>query len=210
MNPATNAARRIDTVVFDLGNVLIPWDPRRLYRKLFATEPEVEHFLTEICPMSWHSQQDGGRALAEATAERLALFPQHETLIRAFYDRIDEMFDVPIEGSVALLQELKAKGYRLYALTNWPAEMFPAARRDYPFLAEFEGILVSGEEKLVKPDPAIYHLLFKRFAIDPARAVFMDDSPANVQASLDVGMAAIHFQSPEQTRAALRELGVEV
>lgn len=200
---------KIDTVVFDLGNVLIPWDPRRLYRKLLSSEAEVEQFLAEVCTMPWHTQQDAGRPLAEATAERLALFPQHEALIRAFYDRVDEMFDVAIPESVAILHAVKAAGYRMYALTNWPGEMFPPAVRRYPFLNEFEGIVVSSHEKLVKPDPALYRILFDRYAINPATAVFIDDSLANVEASRALGMRAIHFRDPAELAPALRSLGLQ-
>ncbi|WP_341675547.1 HAD family phosphatase [Niveibacterium sp. SC-1] len=198
----------IDTVIYDLGNVLIPWDPRRLYRKIFADEARMEHFLSEICPMNWHAQQDAGRSFAEATAERLALFPEYAEPIRAFYGRWSEMFDAPIPGSLAMLEEMKQRGLRLYALTNWSAEDFATAYERFPFLRSFEGIVVSGEEGLVKPDRRIYELLFERYGVAPTRAAFVDDSLPNVEAARALGMKGVHFRDAEQARAEFVALGV--
>ena len=134
----------IDTVVFDLGEVLIPWDPRRLYRRLFADEAAMERFLAQVCTPEWNGRQDAGRPLAEGTALLVAAFPEHEALIRAYYGRWEEMLGPVNEGSAALVRDLKAAGYRVLALTNWSGETFPRARRLYPVLEAFEGILVSG------------------------------------------------------------------
>lgn len=198
----------IDTVIFDLGNVLIPWEPQRLYRKLIPDAAQRDRFLSEVCTGAWNTEQDAGRSLEAGTLAKIAEFPQYETWIRAYYDRWEEMLDEPFAGSVAILQEVLDKGLRVYALTNWSAETFARARPRYPLLGWFAGIVMSGEEGLVKPDPAIYRLLFERYAVDPTRAAFIDDSVPNVAAAQALGLAAIHFQSPQQTRAALERLGV--
>jgi 2-haloacid dehalogenase len=201
---------RIDAIVFDLGDVLIPWNPRKLYRKLFADEGEMERFLAEVCTMEWNGLQDAGRSIAEGTTERITAFPQSEALIRAFYDRWLEMLGEAIEGSVQLVHELKAGGYRVLALTNWSSETFPRAQRLYPVLGEFEGIVVSGREGMIKPNPAIYRLLCARYAVSPERAVFIDDNPVNVEGAQSIGMHGIHFRDPKQVRSALISLGVRL
>ncbi len=201
---------RIDTVVFDLGDVLIPWNPRRLYRKLFPDEASMEKFLAEVCTMEWNNEQDRGRTIEEGTSLLIAAHPQCEGLIRAFYERWTEMLDVVVEGSVRLLRDLKQKGYHVFALTNWSAETFEEARHLYPVLDEFEGILVSGQESIVKPDAAIYRLLCQRYSIVPECAVFIDDNPVNVDGARAIGMKAIRFRNPDQARQELKALGIEV
>ncbi|MDW3650265.1 MAG: HAD family phosphatase [Bacteroidia bacterium] len=197
----------IDTIVFDLGGVLIDWNPRYVYRTIFDSEEKVESFLANVCVSSWNEEQDRGRSLKEGTEILLAKHPEWEKEIRAFYDRWPEMLGGPIQGSVDILESLKVgKNYRLYALTNWSDETFPVALGRYDFLQWFEGILVSGKEKLIKPDPAIYKLLFERFNIDPEKAIFIDDSLKNVEGAKAVGMHAIHFRSPMQMREELAEL----
>lgn len=199
---------RIDTVVFDLGDVLIPWNPRNLYRKLFQDEASMEHFLGTICTPEWNAQQDAGRSLEEGTELLVAAFPEEEARIRAFYDRWSEMLGAAIEGSVKLVLELKAQGYRVLALSNWSAETFPRARTLYPVLDEFEGIVVSGFEGMAKPDPRIYRLLCERHGVAPERTVFIDDSLRNVEGARGVGMQAIHFQSPDALRESLAAMGI--
>lgn len=199
---------RIDTVIFDLGDVLIAWDPRNLYRKLIPDETVMEDFLVRVCTNEWNARQDAGRSLADGTAELLAAFPQHETWIRAFYDRWPEMLGGVIEGTEKLLRDLKAAGYRVLALTNWSAETFPLAQRLFPILGEFEGIVVSGLEGMIKPDPAIYRLLCERYQVSPARAVFIDDNPRNVAAAADLGMHGIRFTAPPRLGDELRSLGL--
>lgn len=192
------------TIIFDLGGVLIKWDPKRLYRKIFDKEAEMHFFLENICTSDWNEQQDAGRPLEEAMDVLVVQHPEYETEIRAFYGRWPEMLGGPIEGTVQLLKELKASGdYRLYALTNWSAETFPIAIERYEFLTWFEGILVSGDEKMKKPDPAIYNLLLERYNIDRSTAVFIDDSLKNVKGAKAVELEAIHFQSPEQVKSEL-------
>ncbi len=200
----------IDTVIFDLGDVLIPWNPRNLYRKLFSDEAEMERFLAEVCTMEWNAQQDAGRPREEGTALLVARHPEYEPLIRVFYDRWEEMLGEVIQGSAELLLELKAKGYRVFALSNWSAETFPVARPKYPILEEFEGLVISGREGLIKPDPAIYRLLCERHGIDPRRAVFIDDNLANVEGARGVGMRAIAFRDAAQARKELAALGLPV
>ena len=199
---------RFDTVIFDLGDVLIAWDPRNLYRKLIPDEAVMEDFLVRVCTAEWNARQDAGRSLADGTAELLAAFPQHETWIRAFYDRWPEMLGGVIEGTERHLRGLKASGYRVLALTNWSAETFPLAQRLFPVLGEFEGIVVSGLEGMIKPDPAIFRLLCERYQVSPARAVFIDDNPRNVSAAAALGMHGIRFTAPPQLGDELRSLGL--
>ncbi|MFM8450320.1 MAG: HAD family hydrolase, partial [Haliscomenobacter sp.] len=180
-----------------------------LYRKIFQEEAQVQFFLTHICDSQWNEQQDAGRPLAEATQILVAQFPEYTEAIQAYYGRWTEMLGGPIRGTVQLLEALhQQKKYRLYALTNWSHETFPYALQHYDFLQLFDGILVSGEEKLVKPDPRIYQLLFERFDINPSTALFIDDNPKNVLASRQSGMEALQFVSPEQLQAALSDMGI--
>jgi 2-haloacid dehalogenase len=199
---------RIETVIFDLGNVLIGWDPRRLYRQLIEDEAQMEWFLREVCNSEWNEQQDAGRPWVKGTALLREQFPEHAGLIDAYHLRWKETLLGPIEGSVALLAELKARGVRLLALTNWSQETFPIARQLYPFLQWFEGIVVSGEERLVKPDPRIYQLLLDRYSVDPAGALYIDDSARNVEAAEALGMHGWWFRDPAGLREHLVELGL--
>lgn len=199
----------IETIIFDLGGVLIDWDPRHLYRKIFDDEAAMERFLQEVTTPEWNEEQDAGRPLAEATEGLLRQHPQYETEIRAFYGRWPEMLNGPIEGCLDILEALyRQDSHRLYALTNWSAETFPVAQARYAFLQWFEGILVSGKEKLKKPDPRIFQLLLDRYDIDAPRSLFIDDNLRNVEAARAVGISAIHFQGPDQLRTALAERGV--
>ncbi len=203
--------RAIDTVIFDLGNVLIRWDPRNLYRKLFGDDTDaMERFLAEVCHPEWNERQDAGRTWQEAIDEAIAHHPQHEALIRAYRLRWDEMLDGAILETVAVLQQLRDSGTRLLALTNWSRETFPVALERYEFLHWFEGILVSGEEGLIKPDPAIFRRLISRFDVDVSRAIFIDDSPRNVDGAQRVGLQAIHFENADKLRSDLRALGLPV
>lgn len=206
--PALQTAT-IDTVIFDLGNVLIDWNPRHLYRKLFGADTEaMERFLAEVCNGAWNECQDAGRTWEEGIKEAIARHPDHEELIRAYHQRWDEMLGGPIAESVALLRELRDGGTRLLALTNWSRETFPIARERYDFLSWFEGILVSGDEGVIKPDPAIYRLLISRFDVDVTRAVFTDDNIRNVEGARQAGLQALHFTGAQQLRAELRKLGL--
>jgi 2-haloacid dehalogenase len=201
----------IDTVVFDLGNVLIDWNPRYLFRKLYGEDvAKMEHFLKEVCSSEWNECQDAGRPWQEGVAEAIARHPDHAEMIRAYHERWEEMLGEPILESVALLEELRRSGFRVLALTNWSHETFPVALERFHFLHWFEGIVVSGQEKLIKPDPAIFRLLISRYRIEPSRAVFIDDNVRNVAGAEQVGMRALHFTSAEKLRRDLRELGLTV
>jgi 2-haloacid dehalogenase len=199
----------LDTVVFDLGNVLIDWSPRHLYRKLFGADIEgMERFLAEVCNGAWNERQDAGRTWEEGIQEAVARYPEQADLIRAFRHRWDEMLGGPMHDSVAVLEELRKNGTRLLALTNWSRETFPIALERYEFLSWFEGILVSGQEGIIKPDPAIYRLLISRFAVDVSRAVFIDDSLRNVEGARLVGLHALHFGGAAKLRSDLIALGL--
>lgn len=194
-------------IVFDFGGVLIDWNPRYLYRRVFdGDEARVEHFLTEICTHDWNVAQDAGRTWAEAIDERVAKFPEHADAIRAYRARWIETLGAPIDGSVAILEELRAAGHPLYGLTNWSHETFPLARARHAFFDAFAGIVVSGAERLIKPDPRLFRVLMDRYEIEPG-STFIDDNSANVAAAVQLGLHGIHFQSPPQLRAALVELG---
>lgn len=199
----------INTVIFDLGGVLIDWNPRYLYRKIFKTEEEINWFLENVCTPEWNDQQDAGRSFEEATEELVTKFPEHELAIRAWYGRWNETINGRIHETVALLKEIKeSKKYKLYALTNWSAETFPWALDNFEFLHWFEGIVVSGVEKSRKPFPEFYKILFDRYQINPAQAIFIDDNIKNVEGALKVGLPTIHFQSAEQTRKELAKAKV--
>ena len=200
----------IDTVVFDIGNVLISWDPRWLFRQLLEDDAAIAHFFSEVDFFAWNEQHDAGQLFAQGIADHSARFPHHAHLFQAFFDRWEETLGPAIEGNVRLARRLRSTGYRTLALTNFSTETFPHALRRHAFLTEFEGILVSGREQLLKPDPAIYRLLCARHQVTPARAVFIDDSLKNVEGARQIGMHAIHFQSVEQLSADLRQLGVRV
>ncbi len=198
----------IDTVIFDIGNVLIPWEPRWLLRKLLPDDTAVERFLAEVNFSAWNAQHDAGQTFADGIARHTAAFPHYGHLFQTYFDRWEETIAAPIEGSVTLARQLRAAGYRTLALSNFSAETFPRALSLNPFLDEFEAILISGEAMLIKPDPAIYRLLCERHGVQPASAVFIDDSLHNVEGARRVGMHAVHFRSVEQVIDELGALGV--
>jgi len=191
-------------VVFDVGNVLIHWDPRRLYRQLFDDPAKVEWFLAHVCHSAWNLELDRGRAYGEAIAERIAMFPEYAAEIRAYDEHWDEMVAGAVEGSVTLLERLRAAGVPLYAITNFSRTKFDHATKRFPFLLKFDGIIVSADEALVKPDPAIFELFLKRFGLSAPDCLFIDDSAANVESARKLGMAAHHFRDSETLETALR------
>ena len=199
-----------DAVVFDLGGVLIEWDPRRLYRSLLAEEEEIERFLATVCTPAWNAEQDAGRSLREGTEALVATFPEHEALVRAYYDRWEEMLGGPIEGAEELLDDVGRAGVRRLALTNWSSETFPIARERFPWLARFDGIVVSGEEGVAKPDPRLFRVLVDRFELTPDRCAYVDDAPENVRAAEDVGFRGVVFEGIEPLRRSLADLGILV
>ena len=206
MNEPASPGRSI--VVFDLGGVLIDWNPRHLYRKLIADEAAMEEFLATICTPEWNERQDAGRSFAEAASLLKARHPDKSALIDAYFPGFDEMMSGPIAGSVEILAELRARGVPLYGLTNWSAETYPLALRRFDFLAWFRGVVVSGEVGHIKPDPHIYRLLLERFAIAPEEAVYIDDNPRNAAAATALGMHGIAFTDPAALRRALVALGL--
>jgi 2-haloacid dehalogenase len=201
---------RIDTIVFDLGGVLVDWDPKYLYSKVFNNDTKrIESFLSEVCTPEWNMQQDAGRSFAEATQILIEKFPGEEKYIRLFYDRWAEMIRGEVKGTVSLLETLKRNdSHKLFALTNWSAETFPVALELFDFLNYFEGIVVSGEEKTRKPFPEIYQILFERFSIEPASSVFIDDSLPNIETAVELGMNGIHFRHPEQLVSELQAIDI--
>lgn len=196
-------------VVFDLGGVLVDWDPRHLYRRLLPDDDAVEAFLAEIGFDAWnHAMDAGGATWAEAVADHAARHPQRRELIEAYPARFLETLGGPIEGSVELLHELRATGVRLLALTNWSSETFALSREHLPFLDAFEDVLVSGDERVAKPDPAIFGLLVRRYGLDPERTGFVDDRQANVDAAAAHGLTALRFTDPGALRGDLVALGL--
>ena len=203
----TKAVRNI--VVFDLGGVLIDWDPRYLYRKLFrGDETAIEHFLSTVCTREWNLAQDAGRSFAEGARLLKRQHPDKAELIDAYGARFDEMMAGPIAGTVEILAELRDRGAPLYGLTNWSAETYPLALKRFEFLSWFRGILVSGEVGATKPDPRIYALMLARFAIDPQRAVYIDDHAANAEAARRFGIHGIHFTTSDALRRELVRLAL--
>ena len=198
-----------DTIILDLGNVLINWDPKLLYNKLFDSEEKTNHFLENICTLTWNEEQDAGRSLEAGTKALIEEFPQHKAEIEAYYSRWEEMLNGPIEGTVEIFKKLKATGkYKFYALTNWSAELFPIALRKFDFLNWFDGIVVSGDEGIRKPEAAFFQILFDRYQVNPADAVFIDDNLRNVEAARKLGIQSIRFTSPEELEKELKDLNV--
>jgi 2-haloacid dehalogenase len=199
----------MNAVLFDLGGVLVDWNPRYLYAPLFGDDRErMEHFLAHVCAPEWNHAMDAGKPFVEAVAERQRLFPEHGELIALWKDGWPHMLRDAIHETVDILAELRARGHRLVALTNWSAETFPVARARFAFLQWFEDIVVSGEVRLAKPDPRIFRLAIERNALDPARTLFIDDSPANVEAARGVGLRATRFSGASDLRQDLVRLGL--
>jgi 2-haloacid dehalogenase len=196
------------TVVFDLGAVLIDWNPRYLYRSLIDDPDEMERFLAEVTTPAWNHEQDRGRRWEDAVAELVERHPAHADLIRAYHERWPEMLGEQLHETVDVLAELRDAGVALYALTNWSAETWPIAVERYPFLGWFRGIVVSGEVGAAKPEPAIFQALVGRYGVVPADSVFIDDQPANVEGARRQGFRAIRFVDAAKLRNELEALGV--
>lgn len=201
-------AATIDAVVFDVGGVLIDWNPRHLYRKIFEAEAEMERFLAEVCSHDWNEQADAGRPIAEITAELCTRHPDKHDLIESYYGRFPEMMKGAHDDTVALLERLHARDLPLYVLSNFSAETFPLARRRFGFFERFSGLVISGEEGMKKPDPRIYDVVIERFGLQPASTLFIDDRADNAQAAIDAGWQALLFTSPRALEADLRDLGL--
>ena len=203
---------KIDTIIFDLGGVLIDWNPEYVFLDVFNNDREkMQWFFDNICTHDWNENQDAGYPMAQATEDRVVLFPEYEKEIRMFYGRWVEMLGDAISGTVDILKRLiESKDYKVVALTNWSAETFPIALERFDFLHWFEGIIVSGEEKTRKPFDDIYYLTLKRFNINPEHAIFIDDNLRNIEAANNLGINGIQFQSPESLHKQLKTFNINL
>lgn len=193
-------------IVFDFGGVLVDWNPHHLYDKYFGSREKAEWFLNNICLYSWNLQMDGGKPFAEGVAELQAEHPEWSEAIAIYHTRWIEMMNGEIEGMVSVIRRLKMAGYGVYGLTNWSAETFPMVRDTYPVFQEFDGIVVSGEEHLLKPDAAIYKCLLERYALQAEESLFVDDNADNVAGARNVGMKAIQFTSAVELERELKDV----
>lgn len=197
---------KVENVIFDFGGVLVDWNPRYLFRNYFQDESEMEHFLRHICTDEWNLEQDRGRSLADGTRLLLEKFPEYHSLIQLYYDQWEVMLHGDIPETVSLLYQLKEK-YKLFGLTNWSAETIPIAYKRFSFFQAFDGIVVSGEEKLIKPDKKLYHLLLDRYNLKVENTIFIDDNLNNIKAAEDIGLIAIHYENSSQLKAKLQSIG---
>lgn len=205
----TAPTRRPTAVVFDIGKVLIEWDPRHLYRELFGGDEDLmEHFLGTVCTPEWNLEQDRGRPWDEAVRLLAAQHPDCTELIRAYDDCWDMMVPGPIDGTPEILDALKARGTPVYSITNFSSAKFERSQKRFDFLTRFDGIIVSGVVGLVKPDPAIYHRLFDTYGLNPADLYFIDDSLPNVETARALGMTAHHFAGAGALRTDMEALGL--
>lgn len=201
----------ITTIIFDLGGVLIDWDPKYLYRKIFKDESEMNHFLEKVCTPEWNEEQDAGRTIKEATEILIQQYSGHAENIRAYYERWEEMLGGAIEDTVEIFRKLKeSKKFKIYALTNWSAETFPNALERYEFLRWFDGVVVSGTEKKRKPFAKFYQILLDRYNVKAEEAIFIDDNIRNVDAAKQLGLDAIRFKTPELLGRELLARGIDL
>ena len=203
-------SRPIENIIFDLGGVLVDWNPEYLYTKVFGEDKErMGWFLANVCTPEWNMEQDAGRTLKEGTELLIGRFPEYEKFIRMFYDRCEEMIAGEVAEVVSLLESLKTSNReRLFALTNWSAETFVLAQRRFDFLDHFEGIVVSGQEGTRKPYGRIYEILLERYALDPLQSLFIDDNYENIRAAERFGIRGVHFRDPNQLKRDLTGLGI--
>jgi 2-haloacid dehalogenase len=205
--PAPNAP--ITAVTFDLGGVLIDWNPRYLYRSIFGgDDAAMERFLTDVCNLPWNALMDAGKPFAEAVSELIEAHPEDAELIRMYHLRWAEMLGTLFDDTVEIVRELKPAGYPVYALSNWSTETFGVTRERFPFLEELDGILISGDVRLAKADVAIFREFLRRYDLDPATTVYVDDWDLNVASAASVGIHAIHFVGADDLRVRLREMGL--
>jgi 2-haloacid dehalogenase len=202
----------IKTIIFDLGGVLIDWNPEYLYLDIFEGDRvKMNAFFEQVCTMDWNENQDAGYPLSKATEDRIALFPEYETLIKIYYGRWEEMLGEAITGSVQILKKLiNDPKFRVVALTNWSAETFPIALKRFDFLHWFEGIVVSGTEKTRKPYPEIYQITLDRFNIAPSETLFIDDNLRNIKGAEALGINGIHFSTPEKLITDLNNFKIKL
>jgi 2-haloacid dehalogenase len=198
----------IDAVIFDLGGVLLDWNPRYLYRRMFDDEDAMERFLGDVCTMEWHEANDRGVPFEITCAQLAAEHPEHAEHIWAWGTRTEEMIGGPIDESVAILRELKGRGVPVYALTNMEATTYPQRRERFDFLRWFDGTVVSSSEGMIKPDARIFRLLLDRYGLEPESTLMIDDNPRNVDAARALGMQTVLFESPEGLRRVLVDAGL--
>jgi 2-haloacid dehalogenase len=198
------------TIVFDVGNVLLRWDPHLLYRDLIPDDEKRDWFTRNVCTAAWNIEQDRGRSWEEAVAILVAAHLEWEREIRASHERWHDTVPGVVEDSVAVLAELKAKGEKVYAITNFSREKWAECLIRFPFLQSFDGAVVSAHERLIKPDPAIFHVLLERYGLKAEDCIFVDDSAKNIETARSVGMQAVHFVEPIDLRAELRALGATI
>jgi 2-haloacid dehalogenase len=198
----------INTIIFDFGGVLIDWNPRYMYRDEFEESSEMEHFLNKVCTEDWNLQQDKGRSLAEGTRILQDKFPEYVVKIQLYYDQWEKMIKGYIPQNVTVLRNLKEK-YKLYGLTNWSAETFPIVFKRFSFFKLFDGIVISGEEKLIKPDKKIFELILERYHLEAKNSLFIDDNMNNIQAAKEIGFATIHVEKKTDLNSELYALGLK-
>lgn len=196
----------IKNIIFDFGGVLLDWNPRYLYKSYFNNDEEMEHFLADICNGEWNIRQDAGRPFAEAVKELQAKFPEYAEAIQMYDDDWEKMLKCELPESIDLLKELKFMGYGIYGLTNWSAEKIGYAFANYSFFSLFDGIVVSGVEKVVKPDRKIYEILLERYSLKPGECVFIDDNQDNVDMAKVLGINAIRFDKIGNVKEHLETL----
>ncbi|GAB5563210.1 MAG: HAD-IA family hydrolase [Winogradskyella sp.] len=204
--------KHIDTIIFDLGGVLIDWNPEYVFLDVFnGNREKMQWFFDNICTSDWNENQDAGYPLQQATEDLVNLYPEYEEHIRMFYGRWEEMLGDAIEGTVDILRSFIGNpDYKVVALTNWSHETFPIALERFEFLHWFEGILVSGEEKTRKPFKEIYELTLNRFNIKAEKAIFIDDNLRNIEAAIELGINGIHFETPEQLLDELKTYSITI
>jgi 2-haloacid dehalogenase len=195
----------IKSIIIDFGGVLIDWNPRHLFRELFDSEYDMEYFLENVCNYKWNEQQDAGLPFEVAVKGLKAKHPEYEKMIQLYFDDWEKMLNGEIEENTKLLPVLKKK-YGLFGLTNWSTETFPVTRKKFPFLNEFDGIVVSGVEKTVKPNKEIYHILLRRFQIEAEESLFIDDNLKNIQTANELGFQTIHYSNGINVEEEMKRL----
>ena len=196
------------TIIFDLGGVLIEWDRRTLFKKIFTDGNELDYFLTEVCSPEWNSQLDLGVSFEKAVQERILDFPDYAPQIQAYFERWEEMITGSIPGTVKILEELKEAGYPLAVLSNWSAETFPKVRDRFEFLSWFNPLVISGEVGLIKPEPEIYQHLLQELGTSAENCIFIDDSLPNIEIAEELGFKVIAFTSSKELRTRLEQLNI--
>ena len=202
---------KITTIIFDLGGVLVDWNPEYVFLKEFKGDrKKMKWFLENICTMDWNEQIDVGKLIKDATNEKIKEFPQYENLIRMYYGKWENMLKGEISDTVNILKALHSTAYRLFALTNWSAETFPVAIKRFDFLKLFDGIVVSGQIKMLKPEKEIYEYILNKYKLKSSECIFIDDRLSNVKGAELVGMHGIKFDTSQQLKSELKKYNIEI